>query len=227
MKLPMRALADVLADESGRRDRPVLLCVDGVHALAAEDVRPREAGIDFLAAGCHKWLFGPRGTGIVWGRSEAWAEVSPTIPSFSDVESFVAWLEGRDPGSPTSASAFAPGGYHAFEHRWALAVAFAFRQEIGRERAAERTHTLARRLKEGLREIPGTTVRTPLDEELSAGLVCCDEPVASAVERLRAEHGVVATLTPYATRYLRFGPSIVNSEEDVDRAVAAVAAVSG
>jgi selenocysteine lyase/cysteine desulfurase len=38
--------------------------------------------------------------------------------------------------------------------------------------------------------------------------------------------GVVASLTPYATRYLRFGPSIVNTEKDVDRAVAAVAAVS-
>ncbi len=50
--------------------------------------------------------------------------------------------------------------------------------------------------------------------------------MASTVERLRAEHGVVASLTPYATRYLRFGPSIVNSEEDVDRAVAAVAAVA-
>ena len=37
----------------------------------------------------------------------------------------------------------------------------------------------------------------------------------------------MASLTPYATRYLRFGPSIANSEEDVDRAVTAVAAVSG
>jgi hypothetical protein len=33
-------------------------------------------------------------------------------------------------------------------------------------------------------------------------------------------------MTPYATRYLRFGPSIANFEDDVDRAVAAVAALS-
>jgi hypothetical protein len=73
------------------------------------------------------------------------------------------------------------------------------------------------------------TVRTPLDERVSAGLVCCDEPSpgSDVVGRLRAELGVVASLTPYATRYLRFGPSIVNSEDDVDRAVAAVAALYG
>ena len=43
------------------------------------------------------------------------------------------------------------------------------------------------------------------------------------VDRLLSEHGVVASVTPYATRYLRFGPSIVNAQEDVDRAVAGVA----
>jgi selenocysteine lyase/cysteine desulfurase len=37
----------------------------------------------------------------------------------------------------------------------------------------------------------------------------------------------VASVTPYATRYLRFGPSVANSEEDVDRAIQAVAAVVG
>ena len=199
-----------------------------VHGLGVEPEQLPDLGCDFVVSGCHKWLFGPRGTGIVWGRAEAWAEVSPTIPSFGDVESFVAWLEGSDPGSPTSASAFAPGGYHAFEHRWALAAAFAFRQEIGHERAAEWTHGLARRLKEGLRESPGTTLRTPPDERLSAGLVCCDEPGESAVERLRDEHGVVASLTPTRratsasarARQLRTGgrPSRGGSRGDRERA---------
>ena len=76
-------------------------------------------------------------------------------------------------------------------------------------------------------DIPGLVIRTPLDTRLSSGLVCCDVPVATSppeafVHALREEHGVVASLTPYATRYLRFGPSIVNSEAEVDRALEAV-----
>jgi selenocysteine lyase/cysteine desulfurase len=231
VKLPVRAIADALAERDAELGKPkTLLCVDAVHGFGVEQEALPDLGCDFLVSGCHKWLFGPRGTGIVWARSEAWPEVRPTIPSFTDAESFARWLGGGDAGPPTTASAFAPGGYHAFEHRWALADAFAFRQEIGRERAAERTHALASRLKEGLAETPAT-LRTPLDPELSSGLVCCDIPGGpeageDVLGTLREEHGVVASLTPYAMRYLRFGPSIVNSEEDVDRAVAAVAALT-
>jgi selenocysteine lyase/cysteine desulfurase len=231
VKLPVRAIADALAERDAELGKPkTLLCVDAVHGFGVEPEALPDLGCDFLISGCHKWLFGPRGTGIVWAHSEAWPEVRPTIPSFTDAESFARWLGGGDAGPPTTASAFTPGGYHAFEHRWALADAFAFRQEIGRERAAERTHALAARLKEGLADTPGATLRTPLDPELSSGLVCCDIPggpeaAEDVLGTLREEHDVVASLTPYAMRYLRFGPSIVNSDEDVDRAVAAVAAL--
>lgn len=229
VKLPLRAITDALAERDAELGkRKTLLCVDAVHAFGVEPDPLPELGCDFLVSGCHKWLFGPRGTGIVWGRGEAWAETRPTIPSFSDEKSFGAWLQGQNANAPTTAAAFTPGGYQAFEHRWALAEVFAFRQEVGRERAAERVRALAKRLKEGLAEVPGLVVRTPAGPELSAGLVCCDLPGAEeVVQRLREEHGVVASLTPYATRYLRFGPSIANSESEVDRAVAAVRQLAG
>ena len=59
------------------------------------------------------------------------------------------------------------------------------------------------------------------DPEVSAGIVCVDVPAmlpADAVARLR-ERGVVASATPYATSYLRLGPSIVTTPEQVDAAV--------
>ena len=83
--------------------------------LRAVDVDLPDLGCDFLSAGTHKWLFGPRGTGILWGRD--WRPLTELIPSFS----------GPDEGARLT-----PGGYHAFEHRWALDQAFAFHQRIGR-----------------------------------------------------------------------------------------------
>ena len=42
-----------------------LLVVDGVHRLGAVDEEPARSGVDFFVAGTHKWLFGPRGTGMI------------------------------------------------------------------------------------------------------------------------------------------------------------------
>ena len=217
VKLPIRAIADVLPTR-------VLLCVDGVHGFGVEAATPRQLGCDFLASGCHKWLFGPRGTGIIWGRAEAWDAVTPTIPTF-DGRAFGPWMEGRAPDLPRSA-AMTPGGFHTFEHRWALAEAFDFRRRIGRGRTATRTHRLAQRLKNGLAEIKRVRLVTPQSAALSAGIVCFEvdgqEPF-DLVERLYARHRIVASVTPYANRYVRLGPSILNTPAEVDRVVRAVA----
>jgi isopenicillin-N epimerase len=230
VKLPLRAIADVVARANrGRRpEERILLCVDGVHGFGVEDVSPAELGVDAFATGCHKWLFGPRGTGLIWATPLAWRRLAPTIPSF-DNDAYAAWLQGRPPDGVAPGRLMTPGGFHSFEHRWALREAFEFHKTLGgRAKVAERTHALAARLKHGLAEIKGVDVKTPLDESLSAGLVCADvggRPAEEIVDRLRSEHRVVASVTPYATQYVRFGPSIANTEKDVDRGVEAVAAV--
>jgi isopenicillin-N epimerase len=118
-----------------------------------------------------------------------------------------------------------PGGFHSFEHRWALADAFAFHGRIGRSRVAKRTSALARQLKDGLAAVDRVRLKTPVDEALSAGLVCLEveglDP-GEVVGRLDAR-GIVASVTPYATQYVRLGPSIVNTPAEVDEVVGAIA----
>ncbi|MFL5982391.1 MAG: aminotransferase class V-fold PLP-dependent enzyme [Gaiellaceae bacterium] len=219
VKVPIRAIADALPQR-------VLLCVDGVHGFGVEAATPRELGCDFLVSGCHKWLFGPRGTGLIWGRAESWKTITPTIPTF-DGRAFQPWMENRAPDLPRAA-AMTPGGFHSFEHRWALAEAFAFRHRIGRARAAARTHALAQRLKDGLAELRRVRLVTPQSAALSAGLVCFElegQDPSAVVERLYARNRIVASVTPYANRYVRLGPSILNTPAEVDRVIRAVASV--
>jgi selenocysteine lyase/cysteine desulfurase len=219
VKLPIKAIADALP-------QPVLLCVDGVHGFGVEATTRQQLGCDFLVSGCHKWLFGPRGTGVIWASGDAWNAVTPTIPTF-DGRAFRPWMEGRAPDLPRAA-AMTPGGFHTFEHRWALAEAFDFRRRIGRARAAARTHALAQRLKRGLAEVRRVRLVTPQSGALSAGIVCFEvegrDPF-DLVERLYARNRIVASVTPYATTYLRLGPSILNTPQEVDRVVRAVATV--
>jgi len=226
MKLPLAAVAEEIARiNSGRPDsRRVFLCVDGVHGFGVEDVSVRTLGADFLAAGCHKWLFGPRGTGILWGRREAWAAVRPTIPSFVDGSAWEAWMEGEEPRGPSTASRVTPGGFKPFEHLWAVREAFEFHLAIGKTRIAERTHALARQLKEGLSRMPHVRLITPMADELSAGIVCFDVEGLTppdVVECLLARR-VIATFTPYARTHARLTPCIRNTEEEMEAALRAV-----
>jgi len=227
LKLPLARIAEAVRARTADRpeeDRP-LLCVDGVHGFGVEDQGMEDLGFDFFVAGCHKWLFGPRGTGIVWGRgADAWRRVRPAIPSFLDGSAWGAWARGEAPSGPTTARRATPGGFKPVEHRWALGPAFDFHAAIGRDRVASRTHDLARRLKQGLIDTPGVRLITPLSSAISSGIVCFDVEglAAVAVVTALARHGVVATVTPYATRHVRLAPSIVNTEEEVDAALGAV-----
>ncbi len=230
LRMPLAEIAAALREVNAdrREDDRALLCVDGVHGFGVEDATVADLGADFFAAGCHKWLFGPRGTGILWGRKDAWAAVTPTIPSFTDTEIWHSWLEDRDPSGPSTAARVTPGGFKAFEHLWATPEAFAFHAGIGKDRIAARTHQLARQLKEGLAAMPHVRLITPMDDRLSAGIVCFDvegTPPRAVVGRL-LDQGIIATATPYVKMHARLTPSILNNEEELDRALAAVYALT-
>ncbi|HEX7050423.1 MAG TPA: aminotransferase class V-fold PLP-dependent enzyme [Longimicrobiales bacterium] len=213
LKLPSREIARVVAEANagrGEADR-LLYCLDGVHGLAVEPDDLPELGCDFFMAGTHKWLFGPRGTGILWGAPRAQATVAPTIPTFSR-------QEGWGPR-------MSPGGFKAFEHQWALTEAFRFQRELGKGDVAERIHLLARQTKQGLARMRHVRLYTPMDDALSAGIVCFDVrgmSPADVVRRLR-ERKIVASEAPYTPSHARLAPGLLNSPEEVERTLAAIA----
>ena len=136
--------------------------------------------------------------------------MQPTIPPFA-AASFEQWLNGSAVSTVAPGAANTPGGYHSFEHRWALAEAFRFHLAIGRDRIAERTHSQATRLKEGLADLTGVRVVTPMADDLSSGIVCVELAGRNPFEAVEAldRQRISASVTPYREPYVRLGPSIV------------------
>ncbi len=228
VKLPIRSIAAAVAELNRSRDTAdrLLLVVDGVHGFGVEDEAVADLGCDVFAAGTHKWIFGPRGTAIVWGRREAWERVQPSIPAF-EMPPYMAWQHGVEPG-PTQGAWMSPGGFHAYEHMWALPAAFAFHREIGRARIAGRIHEMNTRLKDGLAGLRHVTLHTPRAPGLSAGLVAFEVAGVTpeeVVRRLR-ERRIIASTSPYLQSFARLAGSILNTPEEVDSAVAAVGALA-
>ncbi len=213
VRIPVRAIADVIAAINARRPsaQQILFCLDSVHGLGAVDATAPELGCDAMMSGTHKWIFGPRGTGFVWANATAADRLGPIIPTFETFSPF-------GPG-------FTPGGYKAFEHRWSVAAAFDFHRAIGKHRIASRVTEMATQLKSGVARLPHIRLITPRDPAISAGIVCCDVvglPPEVVVARLRREHQIVASKTPYAVSYVRFGTSIAVNPSQVDHLVEAL-----
>jgi selenocysteine lyase/cysteine desulfurase len=226
VRLPIARIAQVLAEvNAGReeKDRTILI-VDGVHGLGVEDPKITALGCDAFAAGTHKWMFGPRGTGFAWAKPGVWERMRPVIPSFSSPDLFAAWAEEHEPQTPARAAWFSPGGFQAFEHYWALPEAIRFHQNIGPARITARIHELNAQMKEGLARMPNVQLYTPRDENLSAGIVCFDVKGMKPEEVVKRlfEQRIVASTTPYRISYARVACSIANTPPEVDSVLRAI-----
>jgi selenocysteine lyase/cysteine desulfurase len=206
----------------------VLLVVDGVHGFGNQDETLTDLGCDFFLAGCHKWLFGPRGTGIIAAGPRGWIANLPTIPSFIDDQAWAAWQSGSEgPNGASSGDAMTPGGFKAYEHQWSLVEAFQFHDQIRKSAVASRTRELVDQLKVGLQAMPHIRLLTPMDEELSAGIVSFDADGYSPQNLVRAlrERRVIASVAPYAVPHARLTPSIINTPGEIDLTLAELRAL--
>ncbi len=212
VKLPVRGVADAVAAANKGRDEKdrVIFCLDGVHGLGIDDVTLPSLGCDFFAAGTHKWIFAPRGTGILWGKEDLWKDMIPVIPSFSRGD--------------RAATAFSPGGFHSFEHRWAAVEGFALHQKVGKGRVQSRLRELNGAMRQGLSKMAHVDLHTPLSDELSAGITCFDvkgKKPPEVIDHL-AERGIVGSVSPYTPSCARLACSLWNTPEEVEKALRAV-----
>ncbi|WP_237882761.1 pyoverdine-tailoring periplasmic protein PvdN [Pseudomonas sp. PGPR40] len=211
VKLPIAqigALVDKHNRHRNEQDRIIYL-VDGVHGFGVEDLSFPAMNCDFFIAGTHKWMFGPRGTGIVCSRSEEVKYVTPIIPTFSEATAF--------------STTMTPGGYHSFEYRWALNEAFKLHLQLGKAEVQARIHALNSYMKKRLQAHPRIELVTPLSPELSSGFSffrvegqSSDKVAAWLMQNRVITDAVERDVGPV----VRTAPGLLNTEAEVDRFMA-------
>jgi len=212
VKLPIAAVGKLVKEINSTRseENRILYCVDGVHGFGVENTNFDEIGCDFFVAGTHKWMFGPSGTGIMVSRDSELKNLTPTIPpfNFSQAKNFGAQMT--------------PGGFHSFEHRWALPKAFEFHLLLGKHNVHERIHFLNRYLKERLNDIKGVERVTPMSSELSAGFtffrVASKAP--EEVQKIMYDRNIIVSPADRdAGQVVRMAAGVLNSTREIDRVV--------
>ncbi|NMX64901.1 aminotransferase class V-fold PLP-dependent enzyme [Pseudomonas sp. WS 5079] len=211
VKLPIAEIGQLVKRHNqGREEKDrILYVVDGVHGFGVEDLAFPDMHCDFFIAGTHKWMFGPRGTGLVCAASEQVTTLTPSMPTFSEDTDF--------------ATTFSPGGYHAFEHRWALDEAFKLHLQLGKAEVQQRIHSLNSYLKERLQARPNIELVTPANPQLSAGFSFFrvkgqdSDKVAAYLMRNRV---VSDAVNRDVGPVVRTAPGLLNTEDEVDRFLA-------
>jgi len=210
--LPARRIAALA------RAAKVPILIDGAHAPGQIDIDVPAIGADWYTGNAHKWMFAPRGCGLLWTAPGWQEETRPAVLSHGTDEGYTAafdWVGTRDPTPWLSFESAALahdrfGGIALMARNCGL--------------AAEGAEMLADRL--GARIAAPAGMRAAM-AALELDRMGADREVAATVRLLLAsEHNIVVPVYPFAENlWLRISAQIYNEPSDYERLATACRAV--
>jgi selenocysteine lyase/cysteine desulfurase len=196
-----------------QRHQHLFIHIDGAQTWGVRDVDLAAIDCDSFSGSAHKWLMGPRETGLLYVRGERLDEVEAAVVS-------IPWGSDVEP-SVEGARRFEALGQRDDAAIAALAETVAWHAALTPAAVEQRATAIADRLREALAEIDVPFVSSAHPDFRSNVII-----LAASAEALRElpqrilEHSGVITA---ATGGLRMSPHIYNTGEHVERVVAAVA----
>jgi isopenicillin-N epimerase len=152
--------------------RGALVIVDGAHAPGMIPLDLADAGCDFYAGNCHKWLCAPKGTGFLHASAAVQERLHHLIVSWGYSQDGPGRTAG---GRPT----INDGPYMWGLENWgtmelacfaAVAAAVEFQEVLGRERIAARDRTLAAYVRKRMAATGWAELATPDRADLSCAI---------------------------------------------------------
>jgi selenocysteine lyase/cysteine desulfurase len=211
--LPVKEIVDLC------RNRGIVSVIDGAQAPGQVSVDLHDLGCDFYVASGHKFLLGPKGTGFLFVREEMLDRWRPSyVGAYSDaLFDLTAGRFERRREAPASEY-----GTRNTPLVLGLGAAIDFLTTIGLERVADRSSSLARRLRGHLDRITDIELLTPSDPQASAAILTFRLPGSVGdpwdwCNLLRQEFGI--RLRPVGEAGLmavRAATHVFNDESDVD-----------
>ena len=174
-------------------------------------------GADFAVGGSVKWLCGGPGAGYLYVRPDLAGTLHPSVIGWAAHESPFAFATGpvKYAASPERFQSGTPNVPSLYSARAGYEIV----GEIGVPAIRERSLALTRRLMNAARAA-GFRLNTPDDDRERGGSVIVDVPNGAAVADELIRRGIVIDHRPGAG--IRIAPHFYNTEEEIDRAVAAL-----
>lgn len=194
-----------------KRKNDLHIHVDGAQTWGAVDINLGQVDCDSFSGSAHKWFMGPREVGLLFVRERNIDRTWPIIVS-------VPWGAADSP--PKGARKFDALGQRDDAAVAALADAAAFHEEMTPAGVEKRSAHIAGYLRAGLQDmdLPFVSTANPL---FTSSVVILQMPQGvgpRAVNQVFEDSGVITA----AVGGFRMSPHVYNTEDHVDRILAAI-----
>jgi len=189
------------------RAKGIETIVDGAHSFAQFDFKQKDLGCDYFGTSLHKWLFAPKGTGLLYVKRDKIEKLWPLMAAESKQASDIRKFEeiGTHPAAP----------------RLAIGEAMLFHNGIGGKRKEARLRFLSRYWMNRLKDIPKVRFNTSFDAEQSCAIANVNiegiDPYAIG-SYLFAKHRIFTTPIMHEEfKGIRITPSVYSTLGELDR----------
>jgi selenocysteine lyase/cysteine desulfurase len=138
------------------RARGIETIVDGAHSFAQFQFQQKDLGCDYFGTSLHKWLYAPKGTGMLYVKRDKIEKIWPLMAAESKQANDIRKFEEI--------------GTHSAAPKLAIGEALLFHNGIGGKRKEARLRYLSRYWMNRLKDVPKVRFNTSFDPEQSCAI---------------------------------------------------------
>src|SRR3989442_1551378 len=147
---PVKAICELA------RAKGIETIVDGAHSFAQFDFKQKDVGCDYFGTSLHKWLYAPKGTGMLYVKRDKIEKLWPLMAAETKQKSDIRKFEEI--------------GTHSAAPKLAIGEALLFHNGIGAKRKEARLRYLSRYWMNRLKDVPKIRFNTSFDPNQSCAI---------------------------------------------------------
>lgn len=199
--MPVKAVCDLA------RAKGIETIVDGAHSFAQFDFKQKDLGCDYFGTSLHKWLYAPKGTGMLYVKRDKIEKLWPLMAAESKQAADIRKFEEI--------------GTHSAAIKLAIGEALLFHNGIGGKRKEARLRYLSRLWMNRLKDAPKIKFHTSFDPGQSCAIanVQIEGISPEAIGKyLFAKHRIFVTpIIHEEFQGLRITPNIYTTVSELNR----------
>src|SRR5258707_4289706 len=189
------------------RARGIEPIVDGAHSFAQFDFKQKDLSCDYFGTSLHKWLYAPKGTGLLYIKRDKIEKIWPLMAA-----------ESKQAGDIRK---FEEIGTHSAAPKLAIGEALLFHNGIGGKRKEARLRYLSRYWMNRLKDVPKIRFNTSFDPNQSCAIanVQIEGANTEAVAKYLFDKHHIFTVAIMHEEFqgLRITPNVYTTLNELDR----------